>query len=139
MQNGKTFLMFCSDIDYCTCCDLFLPYQDVFQRERGRGVLVLLPEVSLPLSGDQAEGLVAVGLTKTRDGDQPPCVSNLFHKVLSGCGEHFKRCMSMKTGTKPPPKRLQYLCWAWSSLLNGEANSGVFCQTREVVNNAGSV
>lgn len=84
MINEKTFFIF------CTCCDLFLPYQDVFQGERCRSAFVLLPEMLLPLSCDQTEGLVAVGLAKTRDGNKPPCVSNLFHKVLSGCSKHFK-------------------------------------------------
>lgn len=72
-----------------TCRQLFLPLQDVFEREGGGGELVLLPEMPLPLPGHQAQGLVAVGLAQARDGDQPPGVSDLLHKVLGGRCEHF--------------------------------------------------
>lgn len=72
-----------------TCRELFLPHQDVFEREGGGGELVLLPEMPLPLPGHQAQGLVAVGLAQARDGDQPPGVSDLLHKVLGGRCKHF--------------------------------------------------
>jgi len=50
-----------------------------------------------PLPGDQAEGLVAVGLAQARDGDQPPGVPHLLHKVLGGCSEHVG-------GFRPAPR-----------------------------------
>lgn len=97
---------------HCTCCDLLLPNQDVFQGESSRGELVLLPDMPLPLPRDQAEGLVAVGLAQAWDGDQPPGVSHLLHKVLGGCGKHFEChththtagpicCSSLSTSPRP--------------------------------------
>ena len=79
----------------------------------------------LPLPRDQAERLVPVGLAQARDGDQPPGVSHLLHKVLSGCGKHF----SVKAGEH----RNKQGSWCLSS-LSEELQELAFTL---VLNNAG--
>lgn len=120
---------------HCTCCDLLLPNQDVFQGESSRGELVLLPDMPLPLPRDQAEGLVAVGLAQAWNGDQPPGVSHLLHKVLGGCGKHFE----CHTHTHTLLGLFAALPCRRVLALDEGATSRVFFQTREVFNNAGGV
>lgn len=134
----------CPDLEFCshyfTCYDLFIPDKNVFQWERGRGVFVLLPEMLLSLPGYQAEGLVAISLTQTGDWDQSPRVSNLLHKILSGCSKHFKQFLKKKYQKRFLKKRSELVyCSCLLTPPSEEANSGVFFQTCEIINNAGDV